>query len=56
MFRLLIEYARVIDDNRDRIGYAGDGNELDKYDAKMDKIDTANPWSGSAGAANGAHG
>lgn len=32
MFRLLLEYARVIDDNRDRIGYSGDGRELDKYD------------------------
>ena len=32
MFRLLIEYARVVDDNRDRIGYSGDGGELDKYD------------------------
>ncbi|CAG8956614.1 hypothetical protein HYFRA_00011925 [Hymenoscyphus fraxineus] len=34
MFRLMIEYARVIDDNRDRIGYSGDGSELDKYDSK----------------------
>ncbi|KAH8668192.1 hypothetical protein BGZ60DRAFT_505575 [Tricladium varicosporioides] len=34
MFRLLIEYARIIDDNRDRIGYSGDGSELDKYDTK----------------------
>ncbi|KAI9649153.1 hypothetical protein NHQ30_001720 [Ciborinia camelliae] len=33
-FRLLIEYARVIDDNRDKIGYSGDGSELDKYDSK----------------------
>jgi hypothetical protein len=33
MFRLLIEYARIIDDNRDRIGYSGDGSELDKYDS-----------------------
>lgn len=32
MFRLLIEYARVVDDNRDRIGYSGDGSELDKFD------------------------
>lgn len=32
MFRLLLEYARVIDDNRDRMGYSGDGSELDKYD------------------------
>ena len=34
MFRLLIEYARIIDDNRDRIGYSGDGSELDKPDGK----------------------
>ncbi|KAE8450914.1 hypothetical protein EG329_005354 [Mollisiaceae sp. DMI_Dod_QoI] len=34
LFRLLIEYARVIDDNRDRLGYAADGSELDKYDAQ----------------------
>ncbi|KAI9698824.1 MAG: hypothetical protein M1836_003934 [Candelina mexicana] len=33
-FRLLLEYARIIDDNRDRIGYSGDGSELDKYDLK----------------------
>ena len=32
MFRLLLEYGRVIDDNRDRIGYSGDGSELDSYD------------------------
>lgn len=32
MFRLLLEYARIIDDNRDRIGYSGDGSELDKFD------------------------
>ena len=32
MFRLLLEYGRVIDDNRDRIGYSDDGSELDKYD------------------------
>ncbi len=30
----MIEYARIIDDNRDRIGYSGDGSELDKFDAK----------------------
>lgn len=32
MFRLLLEYGRVMDDNRDRIGYSGDGSELDNYD------------------------
>ena len=31
-FRLLLEYARLIDDNRDMIGYSGDGSELDKLD------------------------
>ncbi|KAL3423370.1 capsular associated protein [Phlyctema vagabunda] len=44
-FRLLLEYARLSDDNRDRIGYSGDGSELDKYD-------TENPIS----TTNGAHG
>lgn len=33
MFRLLLEYGRLIDDNRDYIGYSGDGSELDKYDS-----------------------
>ncbi|KAK5938349.1 hypothetical protein PMZ80_009319 [Knufia obscura] len=33
MFRLLLEYGRIIDDNRDRIGYSGDGSELDRFDA-----------------------
>lgn len=42
MFRLLIEYARIIDDNRDRIGYSGDGSEMDKYDSK-------NPFVGGQG-------
>ena len=32
-FRLLLEYGRIIDDNRDYIGYSGDGSELDKFDA-----------------------
>ena len=32
MFRLLLEYARIVDDNRDRIGYSGDGSELDSFD------------------------
>ena len=34
MFRLLLEYGRIIDDNRDRIGYSGDGSELDKWDSE----------------------
>ncbi|KAK6512113.1 hypothetical protein TWF481_001008 [Arthrobotrys musiformis] len=28
MLRLLLEYARVVDDNRDKIGYSGDGREV----------------------------
>jgi hypothetical protein len=36
-FRLLLEYARIIDDNRDRIGYSGDGSELDKLDDDSDE-------------------
>ena len=35
MFRLLLEYGRICDDNRDRIGYSGDGSELDKFDADL---------------------
>lgn len=41
MFRLLLEYARIMDDNRDRIGYAGDGSELDKYDGVSHPDDVA---------------
>lgn len=37
MFRLLLEYGRLIDDNRDHIGYSGDGTELDKFDAGEEK-------------------
>jgi len=29
MFRLLLEYGRIIDDNRDYVGYVGDGSEVD---------------------------
>ncbi|KAJ5127192.1 CAZyme family GT90 [Penicillium atrosanguineum] len=29
---LLLEYGRIIDDNRDNIGYSGDGSELDHFD------------------------
>lgn len=34
VFRLLLEYGRIIDDNRDEIGYSGDGSELDEFDRK----------------------
>lgn len=36
-FRLLLEYARIVDDNRDRIGYSGAGDELDKLDENSDE-------------------
>jgi hypothetical protein len=55
MFRLLIEYGRVIDDARDRIGYSGDGSELDKYDAALD-IPGKKETPFGAKDANGAHG
>lgn len=44
MFRLLLEYARIIDDNRERIGYSGDGSEMDKYDSKNPMIVTEGRW------------
>lgn len=32
-YRLLLEYGRIIDDNRDRIGFAGDGGvEMEEFD------------------------
>jgi Glycosyl transferase family 90 len=37
MFRLLLEYGRIIDDNRDRIGYSEDGSELDKFEQGAEK-------------------
>ena len=43
MYRLLLEYARIIDDNRDRIGYAGDGSELDKADGVKKPDETGSP-------------
>ncbi|EHY53266.1 hypothetical protein ABEF92_000859 [Exophiala dermatitidis] len=53
MFRLLLEYGRIIDDNRDYIGYSGDGSELDKYDDK--DISGKSGWFGrlSAGWSKG---
>lgn len=29
-FRLMLEYARILDDERDSIGYSGDGTEMDE--------------------------
>ena len=43
-FRLLIEYARVLDDNRDRIGYSGDGSELDKFDMAASEKKEGTRW------------
>lgn len=37
MFRLLLEYGRIIDDNRDRIGYSEDGSELDRFDTEAEE-------------------
>lgn len=34
LYLLLLEYGRIIDDNRDTIGYSGDGSELAHFDAK----------------------
>lgn len=34
LYILLLEYGRIVDDNRDSIGYSGDGSELDHFDAK----------------------
>ena len=39
MYRLLLEYARLSDDNRDHIGYSADGSELDKFDDSRDTFD-----------------
>jgi hypothetical protein len=34
LYLLLLEYGRIIDDNRDSIGYSGDGSEMDHFDAQ----------------------
>lgn len=34
LYLLLLEYGRITDDNRDNIGYSGDGSELDHFDAR----------------------
>ncbi|KAK5098305.1 hypothetical protein LTS08_006438 [Lithohypha guttulata] len=49
MFRLLLEYGRLIDDNRDRIGYSGDGSELDRFDAGQEFDDPAVSNAGETG-------
>ena len=37
MFRLLLEYGRIMDDNRDHIGYSEDGSELDKFEDQAEE-------------------
>jgi len=44
MFRLLLEYGRIMDDNRDHIGYSGDGSDLDKFDASEGKGERKGLW------------
>lgn len=44
MFRLLLEYGRIMDDSRDYIGYSGDGSELDKFDASEGKGEKKGLW------------
>ncbi|KAJ5728805.1 uncharacterized protein N7483_003313 [Penicillium malachiteum] len=34
LYLLLLEYGRIIDDNRDVLGYAGDGSELAEFDVE----------------------
>lgn len=34
LYLLLLEYGRILDDNREHIGYSGDGSELDDFDAQ----------------------
>ncbi|KAJ5224608.1 Lipopolysaccharide-modifying protein [Penicillium citrinum] len=34
LYLLLLEYGRIIDDNRDTIGYSGNGSELARFDAQ----------------------
>jgi hypothetical protein len=34
LYLLLLEYGRIVDDNRENIGYSGDGSELDQFDAQ----------------------
>lgn len=39
-FRLLLEYGRIIDDNRDRIGFVGDGGlEMEEFDRQYPAVE-----------------
>ena len=40
LFRLLLEYGRVIDDNRNAIGLVGDGGwEMEEFDRRVPAVD-----------------
>lgn len=40
LFRLLLEYGRIIDDNRDRIGIVGDGGEeMREFDGRVPAVE-----------------
>ncbi|KAJ5204360.1 CAZyme family GT90 [Penicillium cinerascens] len=43
LYLLLLEYGRIIDDNRDSIGYSGDGSELDHFDERYPFPPTLEP-------------
>jgi len=39
LYRLLLEYARIVDDNRDRIGFVGDGgHETEEFDRRVPAV------------------
>ena len=44
LFRLLLEYGRLIDDNRDRIGYAEDGSSLDRFEDTAAEEGAGSRW------------
>ncbi|KAJ5082672.1 Lipopolysaccharide-modifying protein [Penicillium argentinense] len=46
LYLLLLEYGRIIDDNRDHIGYSGDGSELAHFDAQYPFPPTLQPLVG----------
>ena len=40
LFRLLLEYGRIIDGNRDKIGFVGDGGkEMEEFDRRVPAVD-----------------
>jgi hypothetical protein len=46
LYLLLLEYGRIVDDNRDNIGYSGDGSELDHFDAQYPFPEAVRPLAG----------